>query len=161
MGALVLGLPIMVYGALMSIVLAFGFAMFGLIASILQALGAPAGAPGEGSVVFSLLVATSLGQLGCGACLFIAGIGLMARQSWARFLMIGVLGLEIVLAFAWLGLEWLSAMAALAGAPSATAPDSFPVSLGQLLWSGSFVLLCAALIAGFLSDRVRREFGST
>ena len=154
---LVLGLPVMLGGGLMCLMLAFGAAMVGLIVGTLSALGAPGATDGSGTLQLGLLVAVAVGQLGCGGCAFVSGFGLIQRQAWARSLIVAVLVVEIALAFAWLALQASGGRAD--GMPASPALDALGVGLGQLIWSASFVLLCAATIAGFLSARVRREFG--
>jgi len=155
----VLGLPVMLGGGLMTLMLAFGAAMVGLIVGMVGALGTSGAADGSGTLQFGLLVAVAVGQLGCGGCAFVSGFGLIQRQAWARSLIMAVLVVEIALAFAWLALQASSGRAD--GTPTSPALDALGVSLGQLVWIASFVLLCAATIAGFLSARVRREFGSS
>jgi hypothetical protein len=154
---LVLGLPVMVGGGLVGLMLAFGAAMVGLIVGVLGALGASGSADASGTLQFGLLVAVAVGQLGCGGCAFVSGFGLIQRQAWARSLIIAVLVVEIALAFAWLALQASSGRGN--GMPASPALDALGIGLGQLVWIASFVLLCAATIAGFLSARVRREFG--
>ena len=154
---LVLGLPVMLGGGLMTLMLAFGAAMVGLIVGMVGALGGSGATDGSGTLQFGLLVAVAVGQLGCGGCAFVSGFGLIQRQAWARSLIMAVLVVEIALAFAWLALQASSGRAD--GAPTSPALDALGVGLGQLVWIASFVLLCAATLAGFLSARVRREFG--